>query len=330
MSQSAEGTSATTMPMTLAPIAERYQIDRRIGQGGSAVVYRCRDLHTGQIVALKMLRTNHPLVPASRQRFQREARLASMLGHPNIVRILDFGSTDPPSSDEWGGWFFDAEQPVEFLCMEYIHGPTLKQFVRRTGACPLPWVLTIIDQLAAALASAHSLGIIHRDVKPQNVLLLDLESHTMPKLADFGIAREIAGNSLTSLTQTGQVLGTPDYLSPEQVLGESGGKQSDVYALGIVFFELLTGQLPFDAETPLAAASRRMFVDPPVPSDLAPYIPPSIDEVVLRALRREPRDRLRSANELRDALTWAAAHEGIEMNDCWSEVSDLPLPPPSE
>ena len=157
------------------------------------------------------------------------------------------------------------------------------------------------------------------------MLLLDLESHVVAKLTDFGIAREVTSTSLSSLTQTGQVLGTPDYLAPEQVMGESGGRQSDVYALGIVLYEMLTAHLPFEAETALAAASRRMFVEPIPPREVAPHLPRSLEDVILRALRRNPAERLRSANELADALAWVAEREGLEPHDRWSEASDIPV-----
>jgi len=300
-----------------AIISERYVIERRAGQGGTSLVYRCHDLHTGQIVALKLLRSGNPLVPASRARFHREARLAASLTHPNIIRVLNFGETKAPATEEWSGWFFDAEQPLDYLCMEYVGGPTLKQMVRRMGPCPAAWVVVVGMQLASALASAHAAGIIHRDMKPQNVLLLDLATHVIPKLGDFGIARDLNSTTLSTLTQTGQVLGTPDYLAPEQVMGESGGKQSDIYALGIVLYELLTGHLPFEAETPLAAASRRMFVEPPPLRTFVPSIGQALEDVILYTLQREPSDRMRSAEELAAALDWAAAREGIEPNDNW-------------
>ncbi len=317
------GNQATPSPVI---VADRYAIDQRAGQGATAIVYRCRDQHTSQTVALKLLRTGNPLVPASRARFHREARLAASLGHPNVIRVLDYGSTMPPAIDDWGGWIFDADQPVDFLCMEYVGGPTLKQLTRRMGPCPAPWALAVGAQLASALASAHARGIIHRDMKPQNVLLLDIATHVIPKLGDFGIARDLTGGSLSTLTQTGQVLGTPDYLAPEQVLGEAGGKQSDVYALGIVLYEMLTGHLPFEAETPLAAASRRMFVDPAPLRAFAPGIGRALDAVVLRALAREPASRMRSTDELAESLAWAAGEDGTFIDDTWPFGSDaLPL-----
>lgn len=306
---------------TGALLAERYLIERRAGQGGTALVYRCRDTRTGQTVALKLLRGSNPLVPASRARFHREAKLAASLNHANIIRVLDYGVTAPPSGADWSDWLLDAEEMVDYLGMEFVAGPTIKQWVRKMGPCPPPWALAVATQLAGALASAHAMGIIHRDMKPQNVLLLDIESHVIAKLGDFGIARDLNGSTMSTKTQTGQVMGTPDYLAPEQVMGEPGGPQSDVYALGIVLFEMVTGHLPFEAETPLAAASRRMFMDPPSPRDFVPQITPALEEVILRALRREPAERLRSAHELRDALAWAAERDQLEPSDSWSLAS---------
>jgi len=298
-------------------ITDRYRIEERSGQGGSAIVFRCHDLHTHQTVAVKLLRSGNPLVTSSRARFHREARLAASLNHPNIIRVLDFGETTPPDFHEWNAWMFDTEQSISYLCMEFVSGPTLKQLVRRLGPCPAPWVITIGLQLASALVAAHTHGIIHRDIKPQNVLLLDMPTHVIPKLGDFGIARDLNGNTLSTLTQTGQVLGTPDYLAPEQVMGEAGGKQSDIYALGIVLFELLTGQLPFQAETPLAAASRRMFVDPPRLRATVPHLGAALEDVILHMLRREPAQRLRSADEVIDALEWSYHQDRFEPDDSW-------------
>ncbi len=323
MPEDAQAATETPAP---AVIAERYTVEQRVGQGGTALVYRCRDEHTGQIVALKLLRSGNPLVPASRARFAREARLAASLTHPNIIRVLDYGLTMPPATEEWTSWVFDSDQPVNFLAMEYVGGPTLKQLVRRVGPIPTPWALAVGLQLAGALASAHSLGIIHRDIKPQNILLLDLTTHVIPKLGDFGIARDLNRNTLSTLTQTGQVLGTPDYLAPEQVMGESGGQQSDLYALGIVLYEILTGHLPFEAETPLAAASRRMFIDPPPLRAFIPHVSRALEEAVLMALQREPAHRLRTVGDFAAALEWAAQQDNLTPDDAWPFGPDaLPL-----
>ena len=288
----------------ILPLADRYRILARVGVGGTAVVYRCVDLHTEGIVAVKVLRTNGPLIPEAAARFRREAHLAATLSHPHIVRVLDYGYTIPPPSPARVPWADDAEQPVPYLAMEYVFGVSLKEVVRRLGPLPFEWVWRLGEQLCSALAAAHAAGVVHRDVKPQNVMILDSRLELIAKLTDFGIARQVGGD-LTTLTATGQVLGTPDYLSPEQVLGEPGGPSSDLYALGVVLFELATGRLPFEAETPLAAASRRMVADAPPLSAYRPDAPAALQEILAVALRREPEERYESLLEFAQALRWS-------------------------
>jgi serine/threonine-protein kinase len=288
-------------------MAERYRALARVGVGGTAVVFRCRDLHTQRIVAVKALKTTtENASPEAAARFRREARLAGRLAHPNIVRVLDYGYTLPVIIGPQSHWSEDPEKPVPYLAMEYIFGATLKDLLKRVGPLPLDWVWRIGDQLCAALAVAHSVGVVHRDIKPQNVMLLDSPLELLAKLADFGIARQMGGD-LTALTATGQVIGTPDYLSPEQVLGEPGGPSSDLYSLGIVLYELVTGRLPFEADTPLAAASKRMIADPPPPTYFRRDTPAALQEVILVALRREMSGRFQSATEFASALRWSRA-----------------------
>ena len=285
-------------------IAERYRVVARVGLGGTAVVYRCVDEHSGRIVGVKVLRTSGSLIQEAAGRFRREAFLAASLSHRHIVRVLDFGQSLAPLPATPAPWQDDAQEPVPFVTMEYIFGPNLKDVVRRLGPLPLAWVYLLGDQLCGALAAAHALGVLHRDVKPQNVMLVDSEIELLAKLGDFGIARQMDGD-YTTLTLTGQVLGTPDYLTPEQVLGEPGGPQSDLYSLGIVLFELLTGRLPFEADTPLAAASKRMVAEPPRPTAFRPDLPSPLEDVVLWTLRREPNERPANMKELADALRWS-------------------------
>jgi eukaryotic-like serine/threonine-protein kinase len=286
------------------PLAERYQVLARVGIGGTAVVYRCVDLHTGRIVAVKVLRTNGPLIPEAAARFRREAHLASTLSHFHIVRVLDYGYTVPLMGASNASWESDGTQTVPYLTMEYIYGTTLKELVRRLGPLPLTWVWRLGEQLCGALAAAHARGVVHRDVKPQNVMIVDSRLELLAKLTDFGIARQVSGDQ-TTLTATGQVIGTPDYLSPEQVLGESGGPSADLYALGIVLYELVTGRLPFEAETPLAAASRRMVSDPPPLSAYRRDLPRPVQEVILLALRRAASERYADVAEFAQALRWS-------------------------
>lgn len=290
-----------------AVMADRYRALARVGVGGTAVVYRCRDLHTQRIVAVKALKPNTTsAAPEAAARFRREARLAAHLSHPNIVRVLDYGFTLPIIVGPQSHWSDDPDSPVPYLAMEYIFGATLKDLLKRVGPLPLDWVWRIGEQLCSALTTAHSVGVVHRDVKPQNVMLLDSPLELLAKLADFGIARQIGGD-LTALTATGQVIGTPDYLSPEQVLGEPGGPSSDLYSLGIVLYELVTGRLPFEADTPLAAASKRMIVDAPAPTVFRRDTPAALQEVILVALRREMAERFQSASEFAQALRWSRA-----------------------
>ena len=285
-------------------LADRYRVLARVGMGGTAVVYRCVDLHTQRIVAIKALRSTGPLIPEAAARFQREAHLAATLDHPHIVRVLDYGYTQPIVTTPSPPWAEAASEFIPYLAMEYLYGASLKELARQRAPLPLEWVWRIGEQLCAALAVAHAAGVVHRDVKPQNVMVLDSPIELFCKLTDFGIARQVAGD-LTTLTATGQVIGTPDYLSPEQVLGEPGGPSADIYALGIVLYELITGHLPFQADTPLAAASRRMVADPPPLTAYRPETPWPLQEVILLALRRDTAERYADAMEFAQALRWS-------------------------
>lgn len=320
-----------------AVMADRYRALARVGVGGTAVVYRCRDLHTQRIVAVKALRSNsnNATTPEAAKRFYREALLAAQLSHPAIVRVLDFGFTQPVTVGPQSHWSDDPDQPVPYLTMEYIYGSTLKDLLKRLGPLPLDLVWRIGEQLCAALAAAHALGVVHRDMKPQNVMLLDAPLELFAKLADFGIARQIGGD-LTALTAEGQVIGTPDYLSPEQVLGEPGGPSSDLYSLGVVLYELVTGRLPFEADTPLAAASKRMMVDAPPLTIFRRDTPPALQDVIMTALRRESLERFQSAADLAQALRWSRAQSpaqpesarGVWIAPGRSEPGRAPVTPP--
>ncbi len=285
-------------------LADRYRLVARVGLGGTAVVYRAVDIHTDRVVAVKVLRTNGPMIPEAAARFKREAYLAASLAHPHIVRVLDYGYTLPVAPAQRVPWEADPDQPVPYVAMEYIYGSSLKEIVRKLGPLPFTWVWRIGEQLCSALASAHALGVVHRDMKPQNVMIADARMELIVKLTDFGIARQVGGD-MTTLTADGQVIGTPDYLSPEQVLGEPGGPSSDLYSLGIVLYELTTAHLPFQADTPLAAASRRMVADPPPLTTFRRDVPRELQEVILLALRREADERFANAVEFAQALRWS-------------------------
>ena len=276
--------------------AGRYQVQRTLGRGGMAVVSLAEDTLLGRQVALKTLQPAYAYDKAFVERFRREAQAAARLGHPNIVRIYDL---------------LESPEGTPVIVMEYVPGPSLQDALRRAGRPPLSLALAIVRQASAALQEAHRQGLVHRDVKPGNLLLTHPlptndwhvipvnEDDTLVKVVDFGIARA-AGER--SLSMAGEVWGSAHYLSPEQARGEAATAASDVYALGCVLFELLTGRPPFQGEGAMAVALQHIDAPPPSPRSLDATLPHSIDQVVLRALAKDPTQRFSSAQEFGDAL----------------------------
>lgn len=258
----------------------RYELGELLGQGGMSVVYRATDLRLARPVAVKVLREQFAADPEFVERFEREARAAARLSHPNIVAVYDVGS----------------DEGTYFMVMEYVPGEDLKAVIRRQAPLRADRIVRIGEQLAAALDYAHRSGVVHRDVKPHNLLLGPGDEL---KVADFGIAVALG---VPSLTQSGVVLGTPQYIAPEQALGRSGTPAADIYSAGVVLFELATGRVPFQAEHLLAVA--RMHVDqpPPIPSSLNPALPRDLEAIILRALDKDPAARFASAADLAAAL----------------------------
>ncbi|MDQ2904581.1 MAG: protein kinase [Ktedonobacteraceae bacterium] len=273
-------------------IAGRYEIREHIATGGMASVFKTWDHRVERIVAIKVLRSLDKNDLRAVERFRREARAAAALAHPNAVTIYDFVE----------------EQGQYFLVMEYIHGPTLKQLIGQRRHLHTRESLEVAAQVCAVLQVAHARGFIHRDIKPQNIMLAwngaaaigngDL-SGVWVKLTDFGIVRvaEDAG-----LTNSGIVLGTADYLSPEQARGETLSASSDLYSLGVVMFEMLTGRPPFVGPTAVSIAMQHASTNPPALRQFNPTIPPCAEKVVMRALEKEPEDRFSSADEMRQEL----------------------------
>jgi beta-lactam-binding protein with PASTA domain len=257
----------------------RYRAEKRLGSGGMAEVWCAEDEVLGRRVALKLLGSRFAEDDEFRERFRREAQAAAGLAHPNIVGIFD--------RSEWDG--------TPYIAMELVDGRTLKDLVRERGPLPPGMAVDLTIQVLRALAYAHRRGIVHRDVKPQNVILDD---EGQAKVADFGIAR--AGAS--EMTQTGAIVGTVQYLSPEQAQGHPVDARSDLYSVGVMLYELLTGQVPFDAESPVSIALKQVS-EPPVPlSQLEPAIPAALEAVVLRALEKDPAQRFQTAEEFIAAL----------------------------
>jgi serine/threonine-protein kinase len=257
----------------------RYRIERKLGAGGMADVYLAEDQELGRRVAIKILNSRHGNDDQFIERFRREAKNAAALNHPNIVSIYDRG---------------EAEDTY-YIAMEFLDGRTLKELIIGRGAAPINVAIEYARQILSALRFAHRHGIVHRDIKPHNVLV---DGEGRVKVTDFGIAR--AGTS--QMTETGSIVGTAHYLSPEQAKGGEVDQRSDLYSLGVVLYELLTGKTPFDGETPVEIAMKHLSTPPKPPSQLRPDIPRELDMVVMRALAKNPDERYQSADEMEGDL----------------------------
>src|SRR2546423_5703281 len=253
-------------------IASRYELEQLVGKGGMSSVYRAHDRLLERTVAIKLLHEHYSRDEDYVERFRREARSAAKLSHPNIVTVIDRGEADGR----------------QFIVFEYIDGQNLKQLLESKGRLPVRTALELAIEIGSALAFAHDSGLVHRDVKPQNVLL----GNGDVKVTDFGIAR--SGDVKQGLTQTGTVLGTSDYIAPEQASGQPVSVLSDVYSLGVVLYELLAGEPPYSGESFLAVAMRH--VNDPVPSiaELRPDVPLRLDAAIRKAMAKAPGDRFGS------------------------------------
>ncbi len=260
-------------------LVDRYELGPVLGQGGMARVYRGLDRQLGRQVAIKVLASPFDRDREFVERFRREARAAAGLSHPNIVAVFDSGSDDG----------------THFIVTELVEGETLADRLRRDGPMPPADAVAVAADIARALAAAHTRGLIHRDIKPGNVMLLP---ECRVKVVDFGIARAAGSDTLTN---TGVVLGSTAYLSPEQAGGQPVDERADLYSLGCVLYEMLTGHVPFRADTPIATMYRHVNEDAPPPSTIAP-VQPELEDVVLRCLEKDPKRRFASAAELEAAL----------------------------
>lgn len=266
-------------------LADRYELDEQIGAGASALTWRARDTRLGRIVAVKILRPALAGDPGYAQRFEREAQLAASISHPNVVDVYDVGRDDGQL----------------YIIMQYVDGEDLKHLIAREGRLSPDRAVAVAQQILDGLAAIHRAGIIHRDIKPQNVLI---GSDGTARVTDFGVAHLDAGEGLTS---TGAAIGTAAYMAPEQAAGGDISEATDIYAAGVVLYEMLTGQLPFTGPTPMAIMLAHMQQPVVAPSHVAPgaSISSALDGVVLQAMAKAPVNRFRTARAMNQALAGA-------------------------
>jgi eukaryotic-like serine/threonine-protein kinase len=285
----------------------RFRLEEQIGSGGMSTVYRAFDEVLERSVAIKVMHASIADDGVQLERFRREARTAAKMSHPHVVTVIDAGEDDGHP----------------FIVLEYVEGETLKDRIRRCGPLPVPEAVAYAIEVGRALQAAHGERLVHRDVKPQNVLL-DPEGRA--KVTDFGISRSL--DAAEGLTATGRVLGTTDYVSPEQALGEAVTEQSDVYSLGIVLFEMLTGRVPFRAESQVGVAMKHVREPMPDVQQLRPEISAALAAVVDRATAKERRNRYRSIDDmladLEQALATEVARHGHPTGEATSVIRALP------
>ncbi|MFL5731737.1 MAG: protein kinase domain-containing protein, partial [Chloroflexia bacterium] len=258
----------------------RYQLISVVGGGGMAQVYKARDNVLGRVVAVKVLHEQYANDAQFVARFKREAQASANLAHPNIVNVYDVGQ----------------DGDIYFIVMEFIAGESLKEFIVRSAPLPADTAVSIAAQILAGLEYAHRSGLIHRDIKPQNVLIT---REGAVKVTDFGIAKSVSD---LGLTEAGLALGTAHYFSPEQAKGERVVPQSDIYSLGVTLYEMLTGHIPFESETAVGLAYKHISEIPTRPALVNPNIPARLDTIVMKALAKDPSQRFNSAAEMEKAL----------------------------
>ena len=301
-----DGTATTVIAQSERPGADaigsvidgRYRIEGRIGEGGMGVVYRASHVVLKKQLAIKVMRGEQAQDGEIVQRFVQEAQASSAIGHPNIIGISDFGK---------------APDGSVYFAMEYLEGQTLGKAMEK-GPLARARAIGIFVQIADALEAAHQRGIIHRDLKPDNIFLIRSEGRDdFVKVLDFGIAK--VKNAAAKITRTGMVFGTPHYMSPEQAAGQAVDHRSDIYSLGVIMYQVFTGQLPFDAESYMGVITKHMY-DPPVPpSSLMPELRGAIEDIIMMALAKTPEERYGSMLELREDLSRALAGDTTKASE---------------
>jgi len=297
-------------PLVGQTLAEKYLIEQLINRGGMGAVYRGKHVMMDKTVAVKVLRPSLAGDDVIVARFSREAKAASRISHPHAVSVTDFG---------------EAENGVVFLVMEYLDGRTLKDIIRSEGPMPLRRVVEITRQVSGALDAAHKQGVVHRDLKSENIMLSQTNGGDWAKVLDFGIAKiqQPEGVRDHDLTAPNLVIGTPQYMSPEQC-SQTGpiDARSDVYSLGVIIYEMLAGRVPFTGESPTVIMMKQVQDPPPSILDARPDLPASVESLIEKALAKQPGDRFRTAGELSEALTNAAGEIGAGASAVVPPVAD--------
>jgi serine/threonine-protein kinase len=286
---SVAATVNSTEPRQGQIIDNKYRLESQLGEGGMGAVWRATRLNIGDAVAIKVLHSGLLNTPNGAERFRREAQSAARLKHPNVVTIHDFG----------------VSHGLLYLVMELVEGQSLRAFIQKQGPLRSSVIAEIMSQVCSALDEAHSRGIIHRDIKPDNIMVSEASGRHRVKVLDFGIAKMLdtsTGSSSGTLTQTGSVIGTPHYMSPEQCLGEDLDGRSDLYSLGVVLYEMLTGRLPFNSPTMRSVIAAHLSQQPVPVSSLNNSITPQVEAVVMRTLSKEKSERQQSAAQLSQEL----------------------------
>ncbi len=282
---------------------DRYQLEKQLGEGGMAIVYQARDLMLERTIAVKILRKDFSKSKAFQERFKEEARAAANLTHPNIVTVHDFG--------------FDNDRL--FIVMEHVPGTDLKQIIKKSGSLPVDYASRLFIQACAGIGYAHRAGLVHCDIKPHNMLITP--DHRL-KVTDFGIARALA--SIKHDEQSQAIWGSPAYFSPEQAAGRAPSPAADVYSLGIVLFEMLTGELPFTDPSPQELALLHRYKAPPSAREINPEISAELEEIIVKVLSKEPSSRYRTADQLgRIVISFT------EMLDLQTQI-EIPAPLPED
>jgi serine/threonine protein kinase len=281
-------------------LGNRYELLEQVGGGGMALVYRAKDVYLNRIVAIKILREQFTSDEEFVTRFRREAQAVASLSHHNIVSIYDVGQD--------GGTYY--------LVMEMVEGRDLKALIKEKSPFSTRETVELATQICDALAHAHEHQIIHRDIKPHNIIIT---SEGKAKVTDFGLARAV---SMATVTHTGNIMGSVHYFSPEQARGEIADEKSDIYSLGVVLYEMVTGKLPFEGESPISIALSKIQNDPVVPSEINPQIGEALEKVILRAMAKDPRKRYASISELRRNLLSAGLYNRVENDGSIKAMED--------